>query len=447
MFERNAIEQLRRWASKNKRKPLVLRGARQVGKTTLVNQFSKDFETYLYLNLEIPQAHNLFETDRNIEEILTGIYLFCDKPVTQGKTLLFIDEIQNSPKAVMQLRYFYEKLPDLYVIAAGSLLESLINRQISFPVGRVEYMAIRPCCFDEFLSAMEENELRKALVERRIPENIHSKTISLFNTFTLIGGMPEVVSDYAQNRDLVSLNDTYETLLQGYRDDVRKYARNETMANVITYILERGWYFAGQRISLGNFAGSSYKAREMGEAFRTLEKAMLLELSYPTIGYKPPIITELKRKPKLFWLDTGLVNYIAKIQKEVFSVRDILDAWRGAVAEQIVAQELLSANNKLSTKRDFWIRDTHGADAEVDFILQMEDKIIPIEVKTGHNSKLKSLHIFMDNSNSNIAVRVWSNPFSIDKINTVSGKQFLLYNIPFYYVKMIPQLIDEINLR
>jgi predicted AAA+ superfamily ATPase len=343
----------------------------------------------------------------------------------------------------MQLRYFYEKLPDLYVIAAGSLLESLINRQMSFPVGRVEYLALRPCSFDEFLGAMGESELRKALIEKRVPENIHSKMISLFNTFTLIGGMPEVVSNFAENRDLVSLNDIYETLLQGYKDDVRKYARNEAMTHVITYILERGWHFAAQRISLGNFAGSSYKAREMGEAFRTLEKAMLLELAHPTIGYKPPIIPELKRKPKLFWLDTGIVNYVAKIQKEVFCVKDILDVWRGDIAEQIVAQELITADSKLSAKRDFWVRDAHGADAEIDFILQIEDKIIPIEVKTGHNSKLKSLHIFMENSNSNFAVRVWSNPFSIDKIKTISGKQFFLYNIPFYYVRMIQQFIAE----
>ncbi|MCL2247151.1 MAG: AAA family ATPase [Lentimicrobiaceae bacterium] len=443
MFERNAIEQLRHWASKSKRKPLVLRGARQVGKTTLVNEFSKYFDTYLYLNLEIPHAHALFETDRSIEEILIGIYLYCDKPVSQGKTLLFIDEIQNSPKAVMQLRYFYEKTPDLYVIAAGSLLENLINKQISFPVGRVEYMAVRPCSFDEFLCALGEKELRKALIEKRIPENIHLKTISLFNTFTLIGGMPEVVNYYAQNRDLVSLNDIYETLLQGYKDDVRKYARNEAMAHVITYILERGWHFAAQRIAVGNFAGSSYKAREMGEAFRTLEKAMLLELSYPTVGYKPPVIPELKRKPKLFWLDTGLVNYVAKIQKEVFSVRDILDAWRGNIAEQMVAQELLAANCKLSAKRDFWVRDAHGADAEVDFILQIGDKIIPVEVKTGHNSKLKSLHFFMENSSANLAVRIWSHPFSVDKIKTISGKPFDLYNIPFYYTGMLLQFISE----
>ena len=443
MFQRNGIEQLRRWASKNGRKPLVLRGARQVGKTTLINKFSKDFDTYLYLNLEIPQAYSLFESNRNIEEILTGIYLYCDKPITEGKTLLFIDEIQNSSKAVMQLRYFYEKLPDLYVIAAGSLLENLINSQISFPVGRVEYMAVRPCSFDEFLSAMGEIELRKALIDARIPENVHLKTISLFHTFTLIGGMPEIVSHFAKTKDLVSLSDIYNTLLQGYRDDVRKYARNETMAHVITYILEKGWHFAAQRISLGNFAGSAYKAREMGEAFRTLEKAMLLELSYPTVNYQPPIIPELKRKPKLLWLDTGLVNYVAKIQKEVFNVKDILDAWRGMVAEQIVAQELLAADNNVSAKRDFWIRDAHGADAEIDFILQIDDKIVPVEVKTGHNSKLKSLHIFMENSNQNIAVRVWSNPFSIDKVKTSSGKQFDLYNVPFYHAKQIQKIISN----
>ena len=444
MFQRNCLVQLRQWASKSHRKPLVLRGARQVGKTTLVDEFSRDFETYLYLNLEISLERALFDTDRSITDILAGIYLHCGKPITKGKTLLFIDEIQNSPNAVMQLRYFYEKIPDLFVIAAGSLLENLINTQISFPVGRVEYMAVRPCCFDEFLEAMGETELRKALCEMRLPRSVHAKTMGLFNMFTLIGGMPEVVSHYAHNRDLVAINDVYETLLQGYRDDVRKYARNETISHVITYILEKGWLFAAQRIAMGSFAGSSYKAREMGEAFRMLEKAMLLELTYPTTGFTPPIVPELRRRPKLLWLDTGLVNYAAKIQKEIFGAKDILDAWRGDIAEHIVAQELLSADYKLSTRRSYWVRDVHGADAEVDFMIQMGDKIVPIEVKSGHNSKLKSLHIFMENTNHNVAVRVWSQPFSIDKITGLSGKQFDLYNIPFYYVKMIPQLLAPV---
>ncbi len=441
MFRRNTLEQLGRWADKENRKPLILRGARQVGKTTLIHEFSQRFSSYLYLNLEDPIAAALFESNKDVDYVLSSIYLYCNKPKEKGKTLLFIDEIQNSPKAVALLRYFYEDIPDLFVIGAGSLLESLIGTQISFPVGRVEYMAVRPCSFDEFLGAIGEVQLCNALKSIEIPDVLHGKTMNLFNTYTLIGGMPEVVAHYAKYRDFIALNDIYETLLYGYKDDVEKYARNKTMKQVIHYILQEGWAFAGQRISLGNFAGSSYKAREMGEAFRTLEKTMLLELSYPSVRTIVPLISDLKRSPKLFWLDIGLVNYSANIQKEVFGAKDILDAWRGNVAEQIVAQELLVSDSKISNRRNFWVRDKKGADAEIDFVLLHNGNTIPIEVKSGHNAKLKSLHIFMENTNHNTAIRIWSNPFSIDKVKTSSGKEFDLYNIPFYYTGFITKII------
>ena len=443
MFQRNVLQQLEKWAHKKTRKPLVLRGARQVGKTTLVHTFGKTFDTYLYLNLERQSAATLFEANQETDLLLTAIHLHCNKARNEkGRTLLFIDEIQVSPQAVAQLRYFYEDTPDLYVIAAGSLLENLIETHISFPVGRVEYMAIRPCCFNEFLGAMGETEIEKALNTISIPEGIHSKIMGLFNTYTLIGGMPEVIRHYVEHRDLVSINEIYESLLTGYKDDVEKYARNNVMIQVIRYVLQKGWPYAAQRISLGSFAGSAYKSREMGEAFRTLEKAMLLELSYPSTNYSVPINTEATRSPKLLWLDTGLVNYAAQIQKEVFGSKDILDAWRGNVAEQIVAQELLASDDRVSYKRNFWVRDKKGSDAEVDFIVQLDNKVIPIEVKSGHNARMKSLHLFMEETNHNIAVRVWSNPFSIDKVSTPKGKEFLLYNIPFYYVRLLKQIID-----
>ncbi|MDR3226354.1 MAG: AAA family ATPase, partial [Prevotellaceae bacterium] len=314
MFKRNILEKLSVWAEKENRKPLILRGSRQVGKTTIVKMFAENFDTYLYLNLEDKRAKVLFDTDKPTADLLTAIYLHCNKPRLQNRTLLFIDEIQNSPAAVACLRYFYEETPEIHVIAAGSLLESLIDTHILFPVGRVEYLAVHPCGFNEFLDALGETELTKAVQNCAVPDVLHTKTMDLFNTFTLIGGMPEIVAHYAKHKDLVSLNDIYETLLAGYKDDVEKYARNELMRHIIRYILQEGWQFAAQRITLGSFAGSSYKAREMGEAFRTLEKTMLLELAYPATNTALPMTSDLKRSPKLLWVDTGLVNYVANIQ-------------------------------------------------------------------------------------------------------------------------------------
>ncbi|HHN48344.1 MAG TPA: DUF4143 domain-containing protein [Bacteroidales bacterium] len=441
MFQRKALEKLRIWAAKKNRKPLILRGARQVGKTTIVKEFGKEFETYLYLNLENAQARELFNTHGEISELLTAIYLFCNKRKNGGRALLFIDEIQNSPQAVALLRYFYEEIPELYVIAAGSLLESLISKRISFPVGRVEYMALRPCSFIEFLGAVGDEFLGEAIAQVQLPAGLHSKAMQLFNTYTLIGGMPEAVASFAENKDLVALSDIYEFLLTGFMDDIEKYSRNDTMTNVLRLLIGAGWKYAAETIRFQGFAGSTYKSREMGEAFRVLEKTMLLELVYPTTGFSVPLLADYKKSPKLIWLDTGLVNYSAKIQKEVFGAKDIFDAWRGKVAEHVVAQELLTTDNKVTHKRYYWVRDKKGATSEVDFVVQHDNMLIPVEVKSGHNAKLKSLHIFMDGTTHETAFRVWGNPFSIDEVETPGGKKFRLYNIPFYYVAGFEELV------
>ena len=443
VFERNVLITLEQWAAKTNHKPLILRGSRQVGKTTLVDSFSKQFENYLYLNFEkSPSAISLFEKEREMDDVVSEIFLFCNKEKKRGKTLLFIDEIQNSKMAITKLRYFYEaKIPDLYVIAAGSLLETMLNKHISFPVGRVEYLAVRPCVFNEFLRAIGETQLEKALLTCKIPEALHRKTMDLFNKFTLIGGMPEVVADYAENKNFLGLNTIYESLLTSYRDDVEKYARNETMSQTIRYILQSGWKYAAERVTLSGFAGSSYKSREMGEAFHTLEKTFVLELCHPTTDTLVPITKDLKRSPKLLWLDCGLVNYAARVQKEVFGAMDIVDAWRGKIAEQMVAQELLALDSRVSARRDFWVRKNRDSQAEVDFVLQFDNKVIPIEVKSGHNAKLRSLHLFMDEAPHHIAVRVWSQPFSIDKVTTYQGKNFNLINLPFYYVGRLEEIL------
>ena len=442
MINRNTISELRDWRKRKKRKPLVLRGARQVGKTTLVDAFGCEFEIYLKLNLEEPEHIQLFENYKNMDMLLAGIYLVNGIEKKDAPTLLFIDEIQNSPCAVSLLRYFYEKTPWLHVIAAGSLLESLIGQQISFPVGRVEYMAVHPCSFNEFLGAMGNVELQKAHRTGEIPESIHSTAITLFNQYALIGGMPEVVADYAENKDILALGRIYNSLLSGYQDDTEKYASTGNMRHILRHILQKGWNYAAQRIKFERFGESDYRSREVGEAFRLLEKAMLLEMVYPSSGYQIPIMPELKRSPKLLWLDTGIVNYVAGIQKEVFNIHDIADAWRGKVAEHIVGQELLSGNSHFPTQRNFWVRNAYGSDAEIDFIIQHESMIIPVEVKSGHNSKLRSLHLFMDTVEHQTAIRIWSGKFKIDKATTPNGKTFTLYNIPFYYAGIIELLLN-----
>jgi len=444
MFVRSIENELKKWSLRTDRKPLVLRGARQVGKTTVIDKFGEQFENYLYINLEKASSKQLVESTDDVKKLMPLLFLYCNKPQKEGKTLLFIDEIQASSHALSLLRYFYEETPEIFVIAAGSLLETMLDKHVSLPVGRVEYMAIHPCSFIEYLIAIGEGRFVDLITKAELPDVFHGEILQHFNLYALIGGMPEVVARYCANKDIVALSRTYNQLLNGYKNDVEKYAESNKQAHVIRYILDEGWAFSGQAITLGGFAASAYKSRETGEAFRTLNKAMLLELVYPTTNVLMPAVSDLKKSPKLFWLDVGLVNYASGIQKEYLLKQDLMDTWRGMAAEQIVAQELKVLNFEVGLKRNYWMRNKRGSTAEVDFIVVFDGKIIPIEVKSGHNAHLKSLHQFMNDTNHDIAIRIWSGTYSVDKVKTINGKEFRLINLPFYLISAIPNILTNV---
>ena len=420
-----------------------MRGARQVGKTTLVKMFADDFDHYIYLNLEETDNAKLFAADSTFNDLLAGIFFRANLTADSHRTLIFIDEIQNEPKAVQALRYFYERRPNLYVIAAGSLLESLMGRHISFPVGRVEYMALHPCTFTEFLSAIGEEALACQIEKIAVPQSLHSYTLELFKKYMIIGGLPEVVANYAQHRDMVRLNGVFNSLLSGYRDDVEKYADKPREQDTIRYILNYGWTSAAHRIQFAKFTNTSFKSADVSNAFRTLEKALLLELVYPLTSTSFPILPDLKKSPKLLWLDTGLVNYVAGMQEELLFTTDSDELWNGDIAEHIVAQELLGATTTFGEKRMFWVRDARNSQAEVDFVLRHKSHLLPIEVKTGSNSKLRSLHLFMEESKENIALRLWNGPMTSDVITRSDGCPFTLYNIPLYYAGHLYEWIRQ----
>ncbi len=445
MFNRIAINHLRQWAEKEERKPLVLRGARQVGKTTLVELFAKEFDAYIYLNLEEKENAELFSADYSFDDLLAGIFFKSNVPQnTSKRTLIFIDEIQNEPKAVQTLRYFYEKRPDIYVIAAGSLLESLMGRRISFPVGRVEYMALHPCTFVEFLRAMGQEAIADGIEQLTLPASLHQQVMGLFKKYMIVGGLPEAVENYAKYNDFVKLNEVFNALLSGYRDDVEKYASKPKEQDAIRYILNYGWAAAGHRIQFAKFTSSSFKAADVGNAFRTLEKTLLLELVYPQMSASFPILPDLKKSPKLMWLDTGLVNYVAGMQEELLFCKDTDELWKGDIAEHIVGQELLGASFTFGEKRMFWVRDAKNSQAEVDFLIRYKSHLLPIEVKTGDNAKLRSLHLFMDESKEDIALRLWNGPMTSDTVTTQNGKTFTLYNIPLYYAGHLAEFLNKV---
>ncbi len=442
MIYRNIIDELIRWSEKGNRKPLILRGARQVGKTTAVNMFSERFEQYIYLNLESVEDKSLFEKYNDVNDLVKAIFFTKKKKRKSSNTLLFIDEIQECPPAVAMLRYFYEQHSDLFVIAAGSLLESLFDKDISFPVGRVEYRVVRPLSFVEFLSAMNEEEALEEI--KNIPLNSYAfdKLLKLFHVYTLIGGMPEAVSVYSKNEDLTELSDIFETLIASYLDDVEKYARNDTMVQVIRHAIRSSFSEAGNRIKFHGFGKSNYGSKEMGEALRTLEKAMILSLIYPVTQTKLPLLPDHKRSPKLQLLDTGLMNYFAQIQTEVLGTNNITDIYRGKVAEHIVGQELLAWKYNVLSQLNFWVREKVQSEAEVDFIYPYHGKLIPLEVKSGATGRLRSLHQYMDMAEHKIAIRYYSGNIQLDEVKTMNDKSYYLLSLPYFLVSQIEKYLD-----
>ena len=439
MFNREIIKDLMHWKASEYRKPLVLRGARQVGKTTVVNQFAVNFSQYIYLNLEIEEDKQIFRQRTSIHELVQALFFMKDKDTEIADTLIFIDEIQEMPEAISSLRYFYEEYPGYYVIAAGSLLETVFDTSVSFPVGRVEYQFLYPFSFNEFLEAMGEKQALKQLNTTPIPDFAHEKLMRLFHLYCLIGGMPEVVKRYVEHRDLTQLASVYEALLLSYIDDIEKYARNTTQVQIMRHAVTSCFREAGSRIKFNGFGASNYGSRDMGEALRTLEKAKLIYLIYPTTQTKLPFQPDLKKSPRLQVLDTGLVNFFAGIQKDVFSTSDLLDVYNGKIIEHIVCQELMASNKDIINKPLFWVRDKEGASAELDFLVRFEGKAIPVEVKSGKTGKLRSLHQYIEMSETPLAIRLYAGLFHISKVTTPQGKEFTLLNLPYYLAGRLKQ--------
>ena len=443
MFKRKIEKSLKNWAQQKDHKALVLRGARQVGKTTAVKSFAKNFDAFLYFNLELPEERDIFENARNFNDLINALFLYKNKTQIKESVLIFIDEIQCSPKAIGWMRYFYEQTPHWHVVAAGSLLESALNLDIHFPVGRVEYIYLKPATFKEFLSACGEEKLLDVLNEKNIPDYAHKQLMKMFFSYALVGGMPEAVSEYARSRDIIKVNAVYENLLRAYIDDVAKYALKKSAVHPMQFAVEAAFSRAAQRIVFSKFADTKFGSREMSDALHAIEKSMLLRLMYPTTAVEMPMLIDRKKSPRLHVLDTGMLNFFAGVQKEFIHIQDLNAVYRGIVAEHVVGQELAATHTGIADKVAFWVREKKQSNAQVDYVIGHENQIIPIEVKSGETGRLRSLHAFMDRCSHNIAVRVTSAPLRVNNVKTIAGKPFKLLNLPFYAVSDIHDYLKK----
>jgi len=414
-----------------------------VGKTTAVDLFAKQFDHYLYFDLESQKDRRIFERGLPFAELLESLFLTRNTRRSSGRILMFLDEIQNSPEAVASLRYFCEMAPDLHVIAAGSLLEVMLARfEIGFPVGRVEYLFMHPLSFEEYLNALKMESALQLYRTIPYPEYAHDTLLSLFHRYTQVGGMPEVVSRFRNDRRILSLTAVYQGLITSFLDDIGKYSRSSAMTQVLRFAVETAPLEAGKRIKFHGFGRSNYRSREKGEALRILERAMLLRLIYPTTATKLPVQPNLRKSPRLQYLDTGLLNFVAGLQQSLFMMQDLHSVYQGLLAEHIVGQELIAQGAESSSKPAFWVREKTPSTAEVDFVLPYQNLLIPIEVKAGKTGTLRSLHQFIDEADHCWAVRLYAGPLRKESARTQRRKEFQMLNLPYFLAGNLLKYLD-----
>ena len=448
MFDRKIEKELRDWKQRRERKPLVLRGARQTGKTTLIRKLGKEFDIFVELNLEKDSIKRIFSEVRDVRSVIQSIEAVSNRRVIAGRTLLFIDEIQNSTPAVKLLRFFHEESPELHVIAAGSLLEVRMKAEgWSFPVGRVEFLYLYPASFDEFLRARGEDVLLETLlgmrVGREIARPIHDRLTDLFLDYMVVGGMPEAVAGFAASGDFADAARCHESLSASFKEDFEKYSSAAAVER-LKAVWDRVPFEAGGRIKYARFAGEDVRSREVSRAFDVLHDAMLVERILPTTRTEPPLVAKPKAAPKAQFLDIGLCAHALRLTKDQLRDRLVASGFSGGLAEACVGQELLAADAHRRGPLFFWVREEKDADAELDFLVQAGERILPVEVKSGSHGSLKSLHQFLRRGRSDLGIRLCNAPLRLERHSVAlpdgAKLNYRLLSIPFYLAFRLSEL-------
>jgi predicted AAA+ superfamily ATPase len=452
-LNRKITTYLLNWLTSTDRKPLIIRGARQVGKTWLVRDLAaKTDRQLLELNFERDSTLKILFNNNDPKKILIALETFFNLPTLDPqKTLLFLDEIQAAPELLAKLRWFYEELPSLPIIAAGSLLDfTLENHQFSMPVGRISYAYLEPMSFKEFLLAINQNKLFDFLTNyqlgEEIPLPIHELLWSFLREYIVVGGLPAAVQQWIEYRSFVKVSEIQQNLLTTYRDDFAKYAKkipnellNETFKMVPKLLATKFTYKNVNR---------EVRSELIKKALNLLCKAKVCHKVHACSANAVPLDAEIHEKIfKVIFLDVGLACASLKL-----NVHDLLTTkeWRsnieGEIAEQLVGQLLQTIEPEfMEPNLYYWVREEPGSQAEVDYIIQQQGKLVPIEVKAGSSGSLRSLHIFMNSKKLDFAVRFNSEQPNITQVTQKNYRselvQYKLLSLPLYMVEELPRLI------
>jgi len=439
-MERKIINELLLWKQQKSPLPLLVRGARQVGKSYIIERFGHDhFDNTIVLNFEYHPEYSQFFESLVPEEILKKIYLTLSEKVTLGKTLLFLDEIQECPNAIMALRYFKEKMPGLHVIGAGSLLEFAINDEaISMPVGRIEFLRMRPVSFQEFLRIIGRKELVEFLsqvtLSDGIPISVHETLLKCVREYMVVGGMPAVIQQYLEDKTLESPQRMQSVILNTYRSDFGKYGKKTNHKHLQT-VFQKTPALIGQGIHYSKI-DPDVRSRELKKSIELLKLAGIIYPAYACSASGLPLNALINEKKfKLIYLDVGLVKRLTGLGPEILMAEELLLINRGAIAEQFVGQELLANADPYDDNELFyWERGGRGV-AEVDYVVSIGSRIVPIEVKAGATGTLKSLRIMMQEKKLSTGVRISQHQLGLDRD---------ILSVPLYMISELERLIRSL---
>lgn len=459
MYYRRIIDNhLTEWAQKAKHKPLLLRGARQIGKSTAVRHLAEQFDSYVEVNFEKqPVYKSLFEKDLDVKRIVPLISVMSKKPIVEGKTLLFLDEIQECPEAIMALRYFWEDMPDLHVIAAGSLLEFALDELPTFGVGRIHSIYMYPMTFDEFLMANGEQlllELRnQATATNPLDDVIHTQLVDYVRIYMLVGGMPESVAKWVETHDYLQCQEIQDDILTGYEDDFPKY-RKKVDPVLLRQTMRTIAVLATKKFIYAQVSGG-YKSTEVKKALDMLMKAgIIIPVTHSRANGLPLEDESNQKKRKMLLLDTGLMLRLlnmtmgdtTEITTQILTATaaDLIN--KGTVAEMLGGLEYLHyLSPNIRHEQYYWIREERNSLAEIDYLLTLQSKIVPMEVKSGVQGGMKSLWEFMREKKLQQAVRCSLENFSsFEYIDEKDAKAVRHVTIcPLYAISQLQRLMND----
>ncbi|MBK7890125.1 MAG: ATP-binding protein [Bdellovibrionales bacterium] len=450
MMKRLAEEHLWAWFNKPHRAPLIIRGARQVGKSTLVRLFCERYGFELIeFNLEKGRLRSTKSENFDLHELLDEVQLRAQKRIT-GKTILFFDEIQEDPALLSRLRYFLEERPDIAVIAAGSLLEITIHSEnFSFPVGRVEFYHLGPMTFSEFLHATQNDILLEKLQALDFSETVVSLCMDELRKYYYVGGMPRAVRTYAESKSLVDVRDIQEQIIQTYVADFPKYNSRINLARV-ERVFHACAHTLGSKVIYQKLDPDS-KSRDIKRVVELLIDARVLLRCTHSAANQSPLKGECDLSVyKLYFLDIGLVNALLRLDLDTLD-REFKNGFstKGYLAEQFVAQHLVSINgNTVPPELFYWLRDKSAHKGEIDFLVQTQHggNVVPIEVKAQKGGRLKSLIHFMHEKKWNVAVKVSTEPFSLTPFKSAVDRDpvtFELLHLPLFAIEFLQTALKK----